>query len=84
MFGNYMVDKADCLELDNGRQAGADLKMIFPNINIPDGLTLSAAKAAEQMILDWEIESDCFSLEIVLKVFEFLTAAVRANQAEIG
>jgi hypothetical protein len=79
-----MVDKADFLKLDNGGQAGADdLKIYFPELSVPEGLTLKDLEEAEQMVFDWEDGDEDYkpryrAIVLVLKVFEHLMAAVRA------
>ena len=74
-----MVDKADCLQLDNGRQAGADdLKKYFPELDVPSGLTFVDLEAAEQMVFDWEDGGDHRAFALVLRIFEHLEAARHA------
>jgi hypothetical protein len=86
-----MVDKADLLELDNQRQAGADdLKIYFPELNAPEWLTLADLEVAQQMVFDWEDGSEDYkpryrAFVLVLKVFEHLDAARRAaGKAHLG
>jgi hypothetical protein len=82
--GNYMVDKADCLKLNNGRQAGAnDLETYFPELKIPHGLTWEDLEVAEQMIFDWEEKPDSHrAFGLVLRVFERLMMAVLAARKD--
>jgi hypothetical protein len=79
-----MVDKAESFQLENGRQAGADdLKTYFPELNVPDGLTLADLEVAEQMVFSWEENPDSHrAFGLVLKVFEHLTAAILAARKE--
>lgn len=77
-----MVDKASVLELESSRQAGADddLRTHFPELNVPQGLTLADLEAAEDMVLEWENNGEYRAFALVLRVFEHLTAAVQAAQ----
>jgi hypothetical protein len=80
----YMVDKAGLLELERSRQAGVDdLKTYFPDLSVPEGLTLADLEAAEQMVFDWEDgdEEDkprYRAIVLVIKVFEHFMGALRA------
>lgn len=77
-----MVDKADCLHLDNGRQAGADdLKTYFPELKVPEWLTWKDLEVAEQMIFDWEEKPESHrAFGVILRVFEHLTTAILVAQ----
>ena len=79
-----MVDKADCLQLDTGGQAGADdLKTYFPELNVPDGITWKDLEVAEQMVFDWEEKPESHrAFGLVLRVFEHLRAAVLAAEKD--
>jgi hypothetical protein len=59
-LGNYMVDKAECHQLDNAGQAGPDddLKRYFPELDVPAGITFVDLEAVELMIDDWYEKPD--------------------------
>jgi hypothetical protein len=79
-----MVDKADLLELQRSRQAGADdLKTYFPELKVPQGLTWDDLEVAEKMVFDWEENPESHrAFGLVLRVFEHLTMAVLAVQRD--
>jgi hypothetical protein len=51
-------------------QAGASA-----NLQILDGLTIGDLEAAEDMILEWHESGDYRAVDVVIKVYEHLTAA---------
>ena len=59
-------------------QAGASA-----NLQIPDGLTLEDLEAAEEMVIEWKESHDYRAIDVVIKIFEHLTAAARARQQEV-
>ena len=58
-------------------QAGASA-----NLQIPEGLTVADLEAAEGMILEWHGSGDYRAIDVVIKVYEHLTAAARVRQLE--
>jgi hypothetical protein len=56
------------------RQAGA-----FPNLPIPEGLTLEDLEVAEDMIMDWCESAENRAVDTVIKLFQHLQAARLAN-----
>ena len=76
-----MVDKADLLEQDWARQAGADdLKTYFPELKVPYGVTWHNLEVAEQMVFDWENGGDYRAFGLAIKIYEYLRAAVLAAE----
>jgi hypothetical protein len=72
-----MVDKAQIDSLNGGRQAGADdYRRIFPSFHVPDGLSLGDIEAAEDLVLDWKHSGESRAVDLVVKVYERLMAAV--------
>ena len=72
--------------VDSPRQAGDNdvIFRLFPDLRIPDGLTIADLGIAEDMILDWEERCELRALVLVAKVFDFLMAARRANSVKTG
>jgi hypothetical protein len=77
-----MVDKAQMEVLNSERQAGADdVRRWFPNLRIPGGLTFADLYDAEDMALNWRDEGEPRALELVVTIYERLTAARAVNFA---
>jgi hypothetical protein len=61
--------------------------MIFPqgqagasaNLRVPDGLTVADLEAAEDMVYEWHESGDYRAIDVVIKVYEHLTAAARGD-----
>jgi hypothetical protein len=58
-------------------QAGASA-----NLQVPNGLTVEDLEAAEGMILEWHESGDYRAIDVVIKVYEHLTARARVRQLE--
>jgi hypothetical protein len=59
------------------------LKIYFPELKVPQGLTWEDLEVAEQMVFDWEENPDSHrAFGLVLRVFEHLTMAVLAAQKD--
>jgi len=77
-----MVDKAQMSVPNAERQAGADdIKRWFPNLRIPDGISFADLYDAEGIVLNWDDEGEPRALELVVTIYEHLTAARAANSA---
>ena len=50
------------------------------NLKIPDGLTAEDLETAEDMILDWHDSGDYRAIDLVIKVYEHLTAVARGGR----
>ena len=75
-----MVAKAGSLKLDSGGQAGADeVLRYFPDLEIPEGLTLADLEKAEDMVMDWCDGRELRAIVLVSKLFRHLEEARRAT-----
>ena len=63
------------------RQAGEDdWKRLFPKLRISKGLTFADVEAAEDLVYEWDDSGEPRPLQLVVTIYEFLTAARLANE----
>jgi hypothetical protein len=57
-------------------QAGASA-----NLQIPDGLIVTDLEVAEDIVLEWQESGDYRAIDVVIKVYEYLTEAALARSS---